>query len=83
MTRLIAPDKGLKETSVGRKSYRPDKNGVYNVASKADAKLMKSEGFFEASTSGTLTTASGFPCECGFSSLFKKCGKCGKVNERD
>ena len=68
MGRYVAPDRGVKETVVGGKSYFPDRSGIYNVESPSAGKAMKAEGFFEASlnpySAGDLTR--GFTCvECG------------------
>ena len=48
MARYVAPDRGVKETVIGGKSYFPDRGGIYNVESSRAAKAMKAEGFFEA-----------------------------------
>jgi hypothetical protein len=37
MGRFVAPDRGVRETVIGGKEYRPDKSGLYNVESKAHA----------------------------------------------
>jgi hypothetical protein len=49
MARYVAPDRGVRETVIGEKTYRPDKSGIYNVESASHARAMKAEGFFEAS----------------------------------
>ena len=76
--KMIAPDKRVAETTIGNRSYKPDRSGVYTVSDR-DAKAMKAEGFFEASLMGATTNANlGYTCnECGFGSWFKKCGRCG------
>lgn len=78
---MVAPDKRVRETVVGNRSYKPSRSGVYTV-SDYDAKAMKAEGFFEASLMGpTLNANLGYTCtECGFGSWFKKCGRCGNHN---
>jgi hypothetical protein len=80
MGRYVAPDRGVKETVIGGKSYFPDRSGIYNVESPSAGKAMKAEGFFEASlnpySAGDLQR--GFTCvECGFNGWFRKCGRCG------
>lgn len=80
--RMVAPDKGVKETVVGNRSYSPNRQGIYTV-SNSDAKAMKSEGFIEASLMGATTNSEnvGYNClECGFGSWFKKCSRCGHEN---
>lgn len=79
--RMVAPDKHVKETVVGNRSYKPNRQGIYNV-SNLDAKAMKAEGFFEASLMGATTDKNlGYTCiGCGFGSWFSKCSRCGTEN---
>jgi hypothetical protein len=80
MPRIVAPDKGVKETVVGGKTYSVDKKGIYNVESPSAIRAMKAEGFFEASLNpySSGDRARGFTCvECGFDGWFRKCGRCG------
>lgn len=80
----VVPPTGLKEVSVtdktGRtKIYKADKSGMINV-SESVAKELRKEGIPEASLTGSIR-AKGYPClECGFSSWFTKCSRCGKEN---
>ena len=39
MARYVAPDKGVKETVIGNKTYRPDKGGIYNVESASNERI--------------------------------------------
>lgn len=82
MGRYVAPDKGVKETVIGGKTYNPDRGGIYNVENPRHAKAMKAEGFFEASLMGATTNGQlGYTCaECGFGSWFRKCSRCGHEN---
>jgi len=80
VARLVAPDKGVKETIISGKTYSPDRGGIYNVESARDRHLMKKEGYFDASlnsyTKGDIKR--GFLCvQCGFDGWFRKCGRCG------
>ena len=80
MARYVAPDKGVKETVIGNKTYRPDKGGIYNVESAGHARAMKAEGYFEASLNPYShgDRKRGFTCvQCGFEGWFRKCGRCG------
>jgi len=80
--RMVAPDKRVAETTIGNRSYKPNRQGIYTV-SDSDAKAMKSEGFFEASLMGATTNNEnlGYTCvECGFGSWFAKCSRCGHDN---
>jgi hypothetical protein len=45
MARYVAPDRGVRETVIGEKTYRPDKGGIYTVESASHARAMKAEGF--------------------------------------
>jgi hypothetical protein len=80
--RMIAPDKGVRETTIENRSYTPNRQGIYTVSNQ-DAKAMKREGFIEASLMGATTNSEnlGYTCvECGFASWFKKCSRCGHDN---
>ena len=80
MTRMVAPDRGVKETVIGRSKYNPDKSGLYNVENSRHVAAMKAEGYFEASLNphSTGDAHRGFNCvECGFAGWFRKCGRCG------
>jgi len=80
MTKIVAPDKGVRETAIGNKLYKPDRGGLYNVESKSDIKAMKSQGYFEASLNSYSQgdAQKGYCCvECGFNGWFRKCGRCG------
>jgi len=84
MGRYVAPDKGVRETVIGGKTYRPDKGGIYNVDSPQHARAMKAEGYFEASLNpySEGDRKRGFTCvQCGFNGWFRKCGRCGHEDE--
>lgn len=81
MARLIPSDRGAREVVI-RTERRATKykshNGVYEVDNPNHAAQMKSEGFIEASLSGTAASGGGYPCgNCGFGSWFRKCSRCG------
>jgi len=80
MRRMVAPDRGVRETVVGNTTYQPSKNGIYAVESSKHADAMKREGFFEASLNPISKDdgQKGYCCvECGFNGWFRKCGRCG------
>lgn len=79
MTKIIPPDRGVKETIIGGRSYYQSRQGSFEVTNPRHVKAMKAEGFFEASLMGATTNDSlGYTCsECGFGSWFRKCGRCG------
>lgn len=87
--RMVAPDRGVKETVIGGRTYNPNKQGIYEVSNARDARAMKAEGFFEAALNpyDSKDGQRGFTCvECGFGSWFRKCSRCGHENgtpERD
>jgi hypothetical protein len=84
MSKWIAPDKGVKETVIGGKSYYTNRQGVYNVENRAHQKAMKAEGFFEAALNpySAQDNTRGFNCvECGFGGWFRKCGRCGHESQ--
>ncbi len=69
MGRWVAPDKGVRETVIGNRTYRPDNKGIYTVENAAAQRAMKAEGFFEASLNpyDKGDANRGFTCvECGF-----------------
>lgn len=79
MARLVSSDGGMRGADVGSTKYDRQKDGSFHVDNPKHAALMKSEGFFQAADA-SFGNVNGYPCECGFSSLFRKCSKCGKVN---
>jgi DNA-directed RNA polymerase subunit RPC12/RpoP len=83
MTRIIAPDKGVKQTEIGNRTYTVNRQGVSEVNNSAHVKAMKAEGYFEASLNpyNAGDQERGYTCtECGFGSWFMKCGRCGHEN---
>jgi hypothetical protein len=85
MPKMIPPQ-GLKEVAIkterGTKVYKAGRDGLINVENSKHAKQMKHEGLGEASL-GSYAGVLGYYCSnCGFNSLFVKCGKCGKENPR-
>lgn len=84
MPRMIPPQ-GLKEVAVrterGTKVYKAGRDGLIHVDNPKHAKQMKHEGLGTAGTA-TVITQGGYPCnKCGFQSFFKKCSKCGELND--
>jgi len=67
------------KTDRGTRTYDADKKGFINITNANDLKQALSEGFTKvADYSGV--GAVGYPCPCGFNSVFRKCSKCGQVN---
>jgi len=83
MTKIVAPDRGVRQTEIGNKTYTVNRQGIYEVSNPSHIKAMKSEGFFEASLNPISKGDGerGFTCvECGFGSWFRKCSRCGHEN---
>ena len=84
MSRIVAPDRGVKQTEVGNKTYTVNKQGIYEVSNPSHIRAMKAEGFFEASLNPVSQgdNQRGYCCiECGFNGWFRKCGRCGHESE--
>lgn len=89
--RLLAPDGAVRETDVRdpngfRRRYTAKDGGMFTVSDR-DARLLKQEGFTEASAAGISARGVGRRCTgCGFGSFFTTCSRCGgqcvKENER-
>jgi hypothetical protein len=84
MGRWVAPDRGVRETVIGNRTYRPDRKGIYTVENAAAQRALKAEGFFEAALNpySAQDNMRGFNCvECGFGGWFRKCGRCGHESQ--
>lgn len=78
MGKMVAPDRGIKETVIGGAKYNPDRGGLYSVDNPKHIEAMKREGYFEASLMGATGRELGYTCaQCGFGSWFRKCSRCG------
>jgi hypothetical protein len=89
MGRLVPRDGFAREVEInrqsGKKLLRADKSGMYHVDNPKDIKALKAEGFTEGNLA--LHTEGdgerGYNCfNCGFGSWFKKCGRCGHINDK-
>ncbi len=73
-----APDGAVHGvTGMSGREYR-SADGMYRMTPGDAAALVKAGGF--APTVGGLVRAAGFPCPCGFQSLFRLCSRCGHRN---
>lgn len=83
--RLCMPDHACKSVDIplpgGHKiRYAPERNGSVEVDNARHARwLMDGAECFEALGN---PVKGGYPCECGFASVFVKCSRCGKENPR-
>ena len=67
-------------TESGTVKYNADKNGYIEIDNPKHVRQAVSEGMAISAPAAGFRSAKGFPCGCGHNSLFRKCGKCGKVN---
>ena len=87
MSYKIIPPKGLKEVAVkterGTKLYKASRDGLIHVDNPNHARQMKDEGLGVAGIGGVTKSNVGYPCECGFASLFVVCSRCGRDNRNE
>lgn len=84
MPRLLSPDDAcisVKVPTVGGERQYDGK--TIDVSDLRHARLLKEIGYVQADVAGGPSRARGFDCECGFSSFFRKRGRCGRVNEKE
>jgi hypothetical protein len=85
MTRMLVPNDGNKglniETADGKtRTLNADRSGAIDTGGdKKLEKVLRAEGYTVAGV-GISLNVEGFPCECGFSAVFRICGRCGKDN---
>lgn len=76
---VAAPDGAVHAvTGMTGREYRST-DGLYRMT-PADARALRADGGFTPSLA--IARAAGFPCSCGFASLFRRCSRCGQTNER-
>jgi len=86
VTRLVMPDSACRQVDVesagGRRTgrYTTGRDGTFEVTNPLHERRLRELGAFPASGGGIRT--SGYPCGCGFLSLFVRCSKCGMTNPR-
>lgn len=75
---VAAPDGAVHGvTGMSGREYR-SVDGMYRMSPSDAAALVKAGGF--RPSIGGLVARGGYPCGCGFQSLFRKCSRCGHVN---
>lgn len=84
MAEMLMPSSGAKgldiTTATGSKvALNPDKKGRINVTDPKLERALRAEGF-SVSAQAAGFAVEGFPCPCGFQSVFRVCGKCGLDN---
>ncbi|HEX4394182.1 MAG TPA: hypothetical protein VH084_21980 [Mycobacterium sp.] len=85
MPRLLSPDDACIRVKVptGNGYERRYDGRIIDVADPVHVRMLKQEGYVEADVMGGPSSARGYACECGFSSYFRKCGRCGRTNEKE
>jgi hypothetical protein len=79
---VAAPDGAVGAVrGMSGREYRARRGGLYDMT-PSDARALVQAGGFRPSLGSPRS--GGFPCAtCGFASLFKRCSKCGEINERN
>jgi len=83
MTKLFGASgvKGIDVTSErGTVKYNADPKGYIEIDNPKHVRQAVSEGMVVSAPAAGFANAVGFPCKCGFNSLFRICSKCGKEN---
>lgn len=77
---VAAPDGAVAAVrGMSGREYKARGGGLYDMT-PADARALVQAGGFRPSL-GTPARG-GYPCGCGFASLFMQCSRCGVINER-
>jgi hypothetical protein len=75
---VAAPDGAVAAVrGMSGREYRARGGGLYDMTPTDAAALVKAGGF--RPSLGT-PRAAGYPCGCGFQSLFRRCSRCGTTN---
>ena len=86
--RLLSPDGAISQTEVRDPSgftrrYTARDGGIVTVSDR-DARVLKQEGYTEASAGGITARTVGRRCTgCGFGSFFATCSRCGGPCEKE
>lgn len=77
MSRLLAPDTGMKQIDIDGFRLTRQKDGTFHAPGELGRRL-KSTGDFVEAGMNLSDVARGFWCSaCKFMGVFKKCGRCG------
>lgn len=80
--RLASPDSACVGLDVQTEHGRSTYNGrIFDVDNPRHIRMLRDQGAFPTNLGGTPRTG-GFPCGCGFRSLFVRCSRCGTDNPR-
>ena len=78
---VAAPDSAVAEVrGVTGRDYRARAGGLYDMHPRDAAALLREGGFRPSLGS---PARGGFPCPCGFHSLFRLCSRCGRTNTKE
>jgi hypothetical protein len=84
MPRLLSPDDACISVKVPTYEGARQYDGkTIDVSNPVHARMLKEIGYVQADIGGGPSRARGYDCECGFSSFFRKCGRCGRSNEKE
>lgn len=86
--RLAMPDQACKSIDVpladGRSvRYAGGRDGTVEVANPEHARRLIREGEAFPASGAPAARPGGYPCPCGFSSLFRRCSRCGSDNPKE
>lgn len=78
--RLVPPDSGVKSFTVDEgREYRRHRDGTFHVPDSVGKAILRGGEFGRAGVS--MRGARGYWCTaCRFTSVFRKCGRCGAEN---
>lgn len=84
MARLLSPDDKCVSVDVPTIAGNRRYNGQsIEVTSPSHARVLRRLGYTTADVAGGPSRADGYRCtDCGFSSFFKVCGRCGGSCQR-
>lgn len=84
MPRFLSPDDACISVKVPTvRGPRQYDGRAIDVSDPVHAHMLKEIGYVQADVAGGPSRVRGFDCECGFRSFFRKCGRCGRSNEKE
>jgi len=80
---MAVPDGACRGIDVRTETGTARYNGrTFDVEDRRHIRMLRDQGAFPADVGG-VTRAAGFPCPCGFKSLFRRCSRCGRDNPKE
>lgn len=81
--RMAMPDSACRGIDVRTEHGKTRYSGqTVDVENLRHVRMMRAQGAFPTNVGGTPHVA-GYPCGCGFQSLFRTCSRCGRDNPRE